>query len=55
VAPVVACKMNYTDEECADMHLVFGEARGNSVEAERLYAEMFLNHWTPSRNFEHQL
>jgi hypothetical protein len=32
---VTDCKMNYTNEECADMHLIIGEARGNSAEADR--------------------
>jgi hypothetical protein len=35
--------MNYTNKENADMRLIHGEGRGNSVEAERLYAERFLN------------
>jgi hypothetical protein len=39
----------------ADMHLIFDEARGNSAEAEHLYAERFPNRWTPSRHFEHKL
>jgi hypothetical protein len=28
------------------MHLILGEARGNSAEAERLYTERFPNHRT---------
>jgi hypothetical protein len=40
---VTACEMNYTNEEYADMHLILGEARGNSAEAQRLCAERFLN------------
>jgi hypothetical protein len=30
------------------------EAHGNSAEADRLYAEKFLTHRTPSRHREHQ-
>jgi hypothetical protein len=33
---VITYKMNYTNEECADMHLFLGEERGKSTEAERL-------------------
>lgn len=36
-----ARKMNYTNEEYADMHLVLGES--------------FFNCWTPSLHFEHRL
>jgi hypothetical protein len=45
---VTACKINHTKEECADMYLILGGARGNSAEAEQLYAERFLNHRTQS-------
>jgi hypothetical protein len=31
---VIACKMNHTNEECADMHLILGEVHGNSAVAE---------------------
>jgi hypothetical protein len=37
------------------MHLILGEARRNSGEAEPLYAGKFPNRQTPSRHFEHQL
>jgi hypothetical protein len=47
--------MNYTNEECADMLVILAEARGNSAEADRLYAERCLNRLTLSRRFEHQL
>jgi hypothetical protein len=52
---VISCEMNYINEECADMHLILDEARENSTEAERLYAERLPNRRTPSRHFEHQL
>jgi hypothetical protein len=47
--------MNYTNKEYADMHLILGEASGNSSEAENLYAERFLNRRTPNPHFEQQL
>jgi hypothetical protein len=52
---VIDCKMSDTDEKYANMHLILDDARGNSAEAQRLYDEMFPNHQTPSRYFEHQL
>jgi hypothetical protein len=38
---ITACKMNYTNDECADRNVILGEARGNSAEAEQLYAKRF--------------
>jgi hypothetical protein len=52
---VIACKINYTNDEQADMHLILGEASGNSAEAEQLYTERFPNRRTQSRHFERQL
>jgi hypothetical protein len=49
---VTGCEMNYTNEEYADMHLILGEACGNSVKAERFNNASFLNRWTSSRRFE---
>jgi hypothetical protein len=40
---VVVWKMNYTNEEPADMHLVLGEVRGNSAKADLLHAEMLIS------------
>jgi hypothetical protein len=48
-------RINYINDEYADTHLIHGEARGNSTEAEQFYAERFPNHRTSSRHFEHQL
>lgn len=42
--------VDFTFEEYADMHLIYGEARCNTREAERLYAERFPNRRHPSRN-----
>jgi hypothetical protein len=52
---VTAWKMNCTDEEYADTHLILGKACGKSDVAERLYTETFPSHLTPARHFEHQL
>jgi hypothetical protein len=46
---VTACKMNYTNQEYADMHLILGEVRGNSDEAQRLCVEGFPNRPIHSR------
>jgi hypothetical protein len=40
--------MNYTNDEYADIHLILGEARGNSSEAELLHAETLPNCRLPS-------
>jgi hypothetical protein len=37
------------------MHLILGEERVNSAEAERLYVEMFHSRRTRSRHFEDQM
>lgn len=37
----------YSNEEMADMHLVYGAANGNRAEARRLYAERFPNRRLP--------
>ena len=39
----------FTWAELADMHLVFGEARCNALEAQRLYAERFPRREVPDR------
>lgn len=38
---------NISNEELADMHMVYGEARGNAREAVRLYQERFPNRYLP--------
>ena len=40
--------MDYTFEELADMHLMYGLAQGNGREARRLYLERFPNRRLPS-------
>lgn len=40
---------NYSNEELADLHFMYGLANGNSRAAERLYAERFPNRHAPSR------
>lgn len=39
----------FTFEELADMHLMYGLAEGNAAEARRLYADRYVNrrlpHW----------
>lgn len=52
---VIACKINYTNEECADMHLILGKVRGSPAEVDQLRAERCSNRRTPSRHFEDQL
>lgn len=37
----------FTSQEMADMHLIYGEARGNGMEAQRLYQERFPNRRHP--------
>jgi hypothetical protein len=37
------------------LHLILGDARGNSTEAERFYAEMFPNRRISGYRLEHQL
>lgn len=41
----------YTTQQLADMHLMYGEARGNSREARRLYGERFPHRRLPSHTF----
>jgi hypothetical protein len=38
---IIACRMNYANEECADMHINLVEARRNSAKGSRLYAGRF--------------
>ena len=43
---------HFTNDEMADMHLAYGEARGNSREAARIYADRFPTRRVPdSRTF----
>lgn len=39
--------MNYSNEELADMVMIYGEARGNAREATRIYAERYPNRNVP--------
>ena len=41
--------MKFTIQEYADMHLLYGEARGNARAARRLYGERFPERVLPSR------
>ncbi|CAH1372801.1 unnamed protein product [Tenebrio molitor] len=41
--------MEFTKQEYADLHLLYGEARGNSGAAMRLYDERFPERVIPSR------
>ena len=42
----------YTTREMAQMHFVYGEAHGNAVEAQRIYAQRFPHRNVPnSRTF----
>jgi hypothetical protein len=41
--------MKFTKQEYADLHLLYGEARGNSRAARRLYGERFPEEVLPSR------
>jgi hypothetical protein len=45
---VATYKPNYKNEEFVEIHRILGEARRNSAEAKRLYAERF-----PSRQIPH--
>lgn len=40
---------NFTNNELADMHLIYGETRGNARQAERLYRERFPDRRHPCR------
>lgn len=42
-------KMEYTNEEMTDMHLVYGMAHCNATEARRLYGNMFPNRQLPNK------
>ena len=39
---------NLTNEELADMHMVYGAAHGNAREAVRLYQQRFPNRYLPN-------
>jgi hypothetical protein len=41
--------MKFTKQEYADLHLLYGETRGNSRQARRLYGERFPKGVLPSR------
>jgi hypothetical protein len=41
--------MKFTKQEYADLHLLYGEIRGNSRPARRPYGERFLEGVLPSR------
>jgi hypothetical protein len=41
--------MKFTKQEYADLHLLYGKARGNSRAARRLYGERFPEGVLPSR------
>jgi hypothetical protein len=41
--------MKFTKQEYADLHLLYGKARGNSRAARRLYSERFPEGVLPSR------
>lgn len=41
--------MNYTNAEYADIHLIYGMANCNAVEARRLYVERYPNRRAPNR------
>lgn len=41
--------MDYTNHEMADMHYCYGMARGSTIEAQRLYTELYPNRQIPSR------
>lgn len=43
-------KMNFTREEYADMHLLYGRAFCSATRARNLYAQQFPNRNSPSKN-----
>jgi hypothetical protein len=40
---------HYSYSEYADMHLIYGQALGNCVEARRIYSDTFPNRLLPDR------
>ena len=40
---------NYSNSEYANMHLIYGQALGNCVEARRIYSDTFPNRRLPHR------